>query len=206
MDRRKFVKIAGVTAAVGATGCIGGGNGNGDDGNGDGGDGNGDGGDGDGDGEEIEYEDMTGQSEVTVDAEETSFNPENIEIDQGTEVTWEWVNVDSGGHNIVHAPGEEQDNTGAEEPMFENPGGIVGEVGHTWSYTFDEPGTYYYICVPHEALGMVGHIRVVEGDGDGTGDGMNGDGMDGNETDGDGMNGDMNGTDGDGGMDGNGSE
>lgn len=29
-----------------------------------------------------------------------------------------------------------------------------------FSFTFDKPGTYQLICVPHEALGMVGTITV----------------------------------------------
>ena len=34
-----------------------------------------------------------------------------------------------------------------------------GETG-TLSFTFDQPGTYTLICIPHEALGMVGTITV----------------------------------------------
>ena len=30
----------------------------------------------------------------------------------------------------------------------------------TFSFTFDQPGTYTLICVPHQALGMVGTITV----------------------------------------------
>ena len=29
-----------------------------------------------------------------------------------------------------------------------------------FSFTFDKPGTYDLICIPHEALGMVGTITV----------------------------------------------
>src|SRR5690606_35600387 len=32
----------------------------------------------------------------------------------------------------------------------------------TWSHTFTVPGTYRYVCVPHELAGMVG-VVVVEG-------------------------------------------
>ena len=36
------------------------------------------------------------------------------------------------------------------------------EAGDTESltFTFDEPGTYDLICIPHESLGMVGKIIV----------------------------------------------
>lgn len=164
MDRRKFVKIAGVSAAVGVAGCL----------NGDEPPENGDDDDDDND-EEVVFEDMTGQEAVTVDAEAVDFVPENVEVSVGTTVTWEWVNIDQGGHNVVHEPGEELDDTGADEPLFmSDDGDIINEVGHTWSYTFDEPGTYYYVCEPHVALGMVGHVRVVENGVNGEDDDMNG--------------------------------
>ncbi|MCH8136252.1 MAG: cupredoxin domain-containing protein [Proteobacteria bacterium] len=35
----------------------------------------------------------------------------------------------------------------------------VGEVVE-FSFTFDKPGTYDLICIPHQALGMVGTITV----------------------------------------------
>ncbi|MDA1189922.1 MAG: cupredoxin domain-containing protein [Chloroflexi bacterium] len=38
-----------------------------------------------------------------------------------------------------------------------------GETGQ-FTFTFDKPGTYTLICIPHEALGMVGQIIVEEGD------------------------------------------
>ena len=34
-----------------------------------------------------------------------------------------------------------------------------GETG-SFDFTFDEPGTYTLICVPHQALGMIGTITV----------------------------------------------
>ena len=32
--------------------------------------------------------------------------------------------------------------------------------GQSFSHTFDAPGDYTYFCMPHESLGMVGHITV----------------------------------------------
>jgi plastocyanin len=31
----------------------------------------------------------------------------------------------------------------------------------TFEHTFEETGTYRYLCVPHESLGMVGAVHVV---------------------------------------------
>jgi plastocyanin len=35
------------------------------------------------------------------------------------------------------------------------------DAGGTYSYTFTVPGTYRYVCLPHELAGMIG-IVVVE--------------------------------------------
>jgi hypothetical protein len=40
---------------------------------------------------------------------------------------------------------------------------IAGGSGESFSYTFDEPGTYEYFCIPHEDLGMVGTVTVTGG-------------------------------------------
>ena len=37
---------------------------------------------------------------------------------------------------------------------------IDGGATETLVFTFDQPGTYQLICIPHEALGMVGTITV----------------------------------------------
>jgi len=150
MDRRNFVKIAGVTAAVGAAGCL-----NGDENGDDDEDENGE--------EELDFVDETGQDEVTVDngagPQGLQFDPNLVEVSAGTTVTWVWTG-EGGQHNVVHDPDGGQDDTGAAESMFESE--LTGEEGHEFSYTFDEAGTYYYICEPHLASGMEGHVRVVE--------------------------------------------
>lgn len=32
--------------------------------------------------------------------------------------------------------------------------------GENYEYTFEEPGTYRYFCIPHEGSGMIGTVRV----------------------------------------------
>ena len=34
------------------------------------------------------------------------------------------------------------------------------EAGEVWSYTFNVPGTYRYVCLPHEQQGMLGTVIV----------------------------------------------
>jgi halocyanin-like protein len=200
MDRRNFIKIAGVAAAVGVTGCTGGGNGDGgDDGNGgDGGNGdggNGDGGNGGGDttaGQDGTLDaDLTGQDEAEVSVgagpQGFKFDPADIRIDAGTTVRWVWTGEGS-QHNVVQSDGDET----VDDPMFESE--LTAEEGNEFTYTFEETGTVDYVCSVHLAQNMVGSVEVVGGDGGngdgGNGDGMDGDGMDGNESmNGDGMDG-----------------
>jgi halocyanin-like protein len=202
MDRRRFVKITGVAAAAGATGCIGGG-GNGDDGGDgeDGGDNGGDGGDGGGAetsvGQDGNYTDLTGQDEAEVmvgpsQELQYKFNPADIRIDPGTTVRWVWGGYGS-QHNVVEADGDQP----LDDPSFESE--LVAEEGHEFTHTFEEAGTYDYVCSVHLAQNMVGSVEVVEGEGgSGMGEGGGGE-MGGNETDA--GSGGMN--ESDGGMDGN---
>jgi hypothetical protein len=40
---------------------------------------------------------------------------------------------------------------------------IEGGSRGTFSFTFEEPGTYDYFCIPHESLGMIGSVTVTGG-------------------------------------------
>jgi hypothetical protein len=40
---------------------------------------------------------------------------------------------------------------------------IEGGSGGTFSFTFEETGTYDYYCIPHEDLGMTGSVTVTGG-------------------------------------------
>ncbi|CQR50692.1 MULTISPECIES: halocyanin domain-containing protein [Haloferax] len=102
------------------------------------------------------YEDLRGQSEVTIEvgAEgnggNLAFSPAGVWIDTGTTVTWEWTG-EGGGHNVVASEGASLDS-----------GAAVSEAGSTYEYTFEEgdAGITKYHCVPHEALGMLGAVAV----------------------------------------------
>lgn len=96
-------------------------------------------------------EDFTGEDEVTVqvaseDEPQFVFDPPAIRIDAGTTVIWEWSGQ-AGAHNVVEVDGA----FGSE---------IYDEAGTTFSHTFEESGTYLYICEPHAALGQNGAIVV----------------------------------------------
>jgi halocyanin-like protein len=103
--------------------------------------------------------DETGADEVTVTVgapngdTNLGFGPAAIRVDPGTTVVWEW-NGKGGAHNVA-----------ANDGSFRS-GEAVSEAGTTFSYTFEEPGLYRYVCEPHAQLGMKGAVFVPGGGGD----------------------------------------
>lgn len=89
------------------------------------------------------------QDEVTVRMEDNAFDPANITVEPGTTVTW----VQSG--NNPHT-------TTSYDGLWDS-GMIEGGSGGTFSFTFEEPGTFDYFCIPHESLGMIGSVTVTGG-------------------------------------------
>lgn len=90
------------------------------------------------------------------------FTPEAVEIPVGMTVTWVFK---SAGHNVSAKPDD--------HPKVETPDGAkpfasyeghksyqVVPKGETYEYTFETPGTYTYVCIPHASSGMVGTVTV----------------------------------------------
>lgn len=71
------------------------------------------------------------------------FNPMDVTVPAGTEVTWE--NLDGEPHTVVSLAGDFRSQALDEKDKF--------------SHRFDKPGTYKYICSIHPR--MVGTIIVV---------------------------------------------
>jgi len=96
--------------------------------------------------------DETGADEVTVTVGSEAnggnfgFGPAAVRVSAGTTVVWEWNGLGS-AHNVV-----------AEDGSFESE--LVGEEGHTFSRTFEEPATVEYYCTPHRTMGMKGVVVV----------------------------------------------
>jgi plastocyanin len=85
-------------------------------------------------------------AEAEVEAtDQLTFEPETLEIQVGTTVTW----TNTG--NLIHT-------VTAEDGSFD--GDLMA--GQTFSHTFDTPGTYEYYCGPHRAQDMTGTITVVD--------------------------------------------
>jgi len=88
-----------------------------------------------------------------------TFQPARLSIKVGETV--EWKNV---GNSVHHAssdpstavnPGEVSNPPGAKP--FDS--GFL-QPGQSYTYTFTVPGTYKYICAPHETSGMLGEVVV----------------------------------------------
>jgi plastocyanin len=85
----------------------------------------------------------TGPAQISID--NFNFTPSTLTVAAGTTVTW--VNNDEEPHTIV--------NVGQPTRVFKS-GGLDG--GDTYSFVFDKPGTYDYICSIHPH--MSGQIVV----------------------------------------------
>ncbi|MEX0684976.1 MAG: cupredoxin family copper-binding protein [Balneolales bacterium] len=98
-------------------------------------------------GSENDDEDNEDPTTAQINISNFTFNPSNLEIEQGTTVTW--INQDNEIHTATSGSDREQDG------VF-NSGNI--EPGEEYEYTFNEPGTYDYFCIPH--VGMSGIVTV----------------------------------------------
>lgn len=163
MSRRQILAGSGVALIGSIAGCLGGDDATGSDGNGEDAptDGETDG-NNSGNQEVADYlsevanydgiDDRTDEGSVTVRngavdgaGQQFVFDPAAIRVSLGTDVTWEWV--DSNSHSVT-----------AEDETFDS--SLISGEGETWTYTFDEPGTYLYYCIAHRTLEQKGAVVV----------------------------------------------
>lgn len=78
---------------------------------------------------------------TSVDIVDNAFEPSDIEVEPGAEVTWE--NTGNTTHTVTFEDGEDSGNL---------------DSGATYSRTFDESGDYPYVCSIHP--GMAGTVTV----------------------------------------------
>lgn len=76
----------------------------------------------------------------TITVTDNEFGPEELVVQAGTEVTWDWQG--EAEHDVVG-------------PGFESPLQASG----TFTHTFEEAGTYTFVCSPHG--GMTGSVHVL---------------------------------------------
>ena len=104
-----------------------------------------------GGGSDSDPADRTGQETVDVLVGTDggfAYTPEHVVVDVGTTVVWEWTG-EGGGHNVYEV-----------NERFESE--LTAEEGFVFEHTFEEPGTFEYVCTPHQTQGMVGYVEVVE--------------------------------------------
>ncbi|MEK7152930.1 MAG: cupredoxin family copper-binding protein [Patescibacteria group bacterium] len=88
----------------------------------------------------------TAQETDQVAIEDLAFTPASVKVKKGATVTW--TNKDSTPHTITGV----DSNKGPESGTL--------EAGDTYSFTFDEVGTFGYICDFHSS--MKGEVTVTE--------------------------------------------
>ncbi len=99
------------------------------------------------------------------------FRPEEHTVSAGDTVVWR--NTSKQGHTVTayddgipdeagyFASGGYDSESAARDAWSDRAGGVLTQ-GQTFEYAFDVPGTYEYVCLPHESRGMAGRIVVEE--------------------------------------------
>ncbi|MDY6764127.1 MAG: plastocyanin/azurin family copper-binding protein [Halobacteria archaeon] len=93
------------------------------------------------------------------------FEPESVTIKTGETVRWSFP---TRGHNVCCVPedSDEVELPSGAEPFSsydsdESPMTTVPK-GEIYEHTFNTPGKYVYVCVPHVNFGMIGTVVVEE--------------------------------------------
>ena len=138
MDRRAFLATAGAAALSPVAGCLDGG---------------------------------LSESEYDVGMSANAFLPDSHEVAVGETIVW--GNNGSRKHTVTayesaipdeaafFASGGFETTTAAREAWKEAGAGNIAP-GETFTHTFETPGSYGYLCIPHQPKGMVGVVEVSE--------------------------------------------
>jgi plastocyanin len=89
------------------------------------------------------------QHTIIVDSNNLRFNPESITINEGDSVNFLWS-----GELLPH-------NSVEENGVFDS-GDAEEDVDYTYTFDFDQAGTYDFFCEPHQSVGMKGVITVLD--------------------------------------------
>jgi plastocyanin len=100
-------------------------------------------------GDLILEENVSKEHTVTVDGTNLRFYPDSLTINEGDTVKFMW-----GGEILPH-------NSVEENGVFDS-GEPEREVDYSYTFGFEEAGSYNYFCEPHQAVGMDGVITVVD--------------------------------------------
>ncbi len=104
---------------------------------------------------------VTSAKEVEIKMTDTpaAFVPSKVTVKVGDKV--EWINNAQSLHSVDADPSKAQTPGDIVLPAGAKPfdSGFMAP-GAKYSYTFTVPGTYKYVCLPHEKDGMKGEIVV----------------------------------------------
>ena len=106
------------------------------------------------------------QGSVVQMTDRARFEPALITINAGETV--EWINVSRHPHTVTADPSQAANPAHVVLPQGAQPINS-GEIppGQRFTHTFQVPGIYFYVCLPHEERGMVGIVVVNPGRGQG---------------------------------------
>ena len=91
----------------------------------------------------------------------TSFKPDRVTVRVGDTV--EWRNTSVIAHTVTADPARAANPDNVVLPRRAEPFHSARiAAGSIFRYTFTIPGTYRYVCLPHEADGMIGTVIVTE--------------------------------------------
>jgi plastocyanin len=88
-----------------------------------------------------------------------SFDPSRVTINVGDTIKWE-----NTGNSVHHATDDHEMALNGDD--VKSPSGAAAfdsgfmRPGETFTHTFTTPGVYKYVCVAHEASGMIGEVVV----------------------------------------------
>ncbi|WEL20932.1 plastocyanin/azurin family copper-binding protein [Halorhabdus sp. BNX81] len=110
-----------------------------------------------------------GDADHDIGMSSSAFLPAEYRVEPGTTVTWK--NTSTHAHTVTayentlpdgteyFASGGYETEQGARDAWYESGGGAI-YAGKTFSHTFEQPGRYSYVCIPHESSNMAGVILV----------------------------------------------
>jgi len=93
------------------------------------------------------------------------FAPEELTVAVGETVTWTFVGP---GHNVSGVPDHSPETSipeGADPFASYGADGSPNDIepiDATYEHTFETPGEYTYVCIPHIRTGMIGTVVVEE--------------------------------------------
>lgn len=88
---------------------------------------------------------------VTVGGAGPFFDPDDVTIQVGDTVEWDWDTGDSFPHTATSG------SSGNPDGMFDSG---AHSSPYTFSFTFQNAGNFDYFCIPHFDMGMVGVVHV----------------------------------------------